>query len=163
MESAYYNENFTRYVGYAASNLESAGNQCTAHFFSQPTVSLISQKVTQLLLGLSERPIVVPDTDIIAVMNAVQTAYRPPTGDIFTRYNIASGLTESDYIQNLIDQTVEILVSQTRDQIDTEQKNKTLSIWNSVYGEHNSQGLRRHSQIKIRERRPIAFQFNMNY
>ena len=163
MTTGYYNDNFSRYVGYAASNVDTGVNQCVAYFFSQNTVNLISHKVTQLLRGFTREEIKIPDSEIIAIMNSVQQSYRPPTGDIFTRYIIPSGLSEADYVQNMIDQTIEILTSQTRAQIDMDTQNKNLSIWNSVYGEHNSQGLRQHSQIKIRERRPITFQFNMNY
>ena len=41
--------------------------------------------------------------------------------------------------------------------------NKKLTIWNTVYGDFNKEGLRGHSQIKIREKHPQYMAFNMNY
>lgn len=159
--SSYYDQNLSRYVGYNT-NYGNYTNTCLETYFSDQTVRLISQKITELLKGYSDNPIVVSDKDIIDIMNAVQLDYRPPTGDIFSRYTIG-GMNSSDYVQNMIDQTIEIITSQIKAEIDTEKTNRSLSIWNTVYGEHNTHGLMSHSTIKIREKRPNTFQFHMRY
>ena len=62
------------------------------------------------------------------------------------------------------DQTIEIIVSDVKNNMEIEEHNKKLTIWTTVLGEGvNDHGLRSHSQIKIRESRPDPFQFHMKY
>jgi hypothetical protein len=136
----------------------------SSKFFIPENVKLISEKVSELTMGVDEknRKIKVPNDLIINVMNSVFTAYRPPVGDINTRYNVPKS-SPTDYTQDLIDQTIELIVNDIRVNLGMQQNNAKLTAWTTVYGDFNEQGLRSHPPIKIRNRKPASMQFNMNY
>ena len=92
--------NFMRHVGWEESN------DCIKKYFSKETVDIISKKVTELTLGVDpqNRPIVVPTATICGLMSEVYESFRPPTGDIYGRYNVPSGMGPQTYVQNMIDQ-----------------------------------------------------------
>ena len=152
------NDNFTRYVGYQESS------PCLALFFSKQTVKMISKKITELLEGVDQlnRRIIVPDKTIEHVMDQIYYSFRPATGDIYTRYIVRNNENDN-YFQQMIDQTIEVIVSDVRNNLGIEQNNSKLNIWTTVLGENNPEGLRAHSQITIRNRHPEYMQFNMNY
>ncbi len=151
--------NYYRYVGYKESN------ECIRAYFSADTVNIISNKVTELLMGVDplNRPIIVPDENICAVMSAIFDNFRPATGDIYSRYNIPQGDGVGSYVQSMIDQTIEVITTDVRNNLEMEENNKKLTAWTTVYGDFNQHGLRQHAPIKIRNRRPDPMQFNMNY
>ena len=151
-------DNFTRHVGWSQDNVN------IKRYFSQQTVNLISQKVTQLLQGVNpqNRPIIVPDKTICSVMSDIFNSYRPGTGDIFTRYNIPKS-SPTDMIQSMINQVIEIITYDVKVNLGMDECNKKLSIWTTVFGDFNEHGLRRHPPIKLNNRRSTRFQFNMNY
>jgi len=154
------NLNFTRYVGFQSDS------DCSKFFFSQDTTHYISREITKLLDGVhpSGRPIVVPNERINEVMNDVYISYRPPTGDIYSRYIVPSDSARpSNYINTLIKKTIQIIYSTIKTDIEQENNNRSLSAWTQVYGDFNKHGLRSHSTIKLREKRPQTMQFNMNY
>ena len=153
------NDSFIRHVGYEESN------QCIKKYFSKDTVDIISHKITQLLQGVDpqNRPIIVPDKTIYQIMDSIYTSYRPPTGDIYGRYNVPSGTSSTSYVQNMIDQVIEIITSDVRNNLGMEECNSKLSIWTTVYGDFNKCGLKSHAPIKVRNKRPTPMQFNMNY
>lgn len=150
---------YTKYVGYQDTNV------CIEKYFSGYTVNIISKKVTELLMGVhpENRRIIVPDSTIYNVLDAIYQNYRPPTGDIYGRYNIPSGTTTESYVQDMIDQVIEIIVSDVRNNYETIENNSKLSIWTTVLGEFNDNGLRSYPPIKTRLRRPNPLEFNMNY
>jgi len=135
------------------------------NYFSYKTIKLISYKVTELLQGVDHkgRSIIVPDKTIISVMNEIYSSYRPPTGDIFSRHTIPSETTAESYVQNMIDQVIEVITSDVRNNLEMEENNRKLSVWTTVYGDFNQAGLRQHETIKIREKRPSSKEFFMNY
>ena len=63
----------------------------------------------------------------------------------------------------MINQTVNIIVSAIKDEIEITEQNKKLTAWTTVLGDFNEQGLRSHAPIKLRERHPQYMAFNMNY
>lgn len=152
-------DNYLRFVGYTEDNIN------IKKYYSSATVDTISHKVTQLLMGVDpqNRPIIVPNKTICHVMSQIYDSFRPQTGDIYGRYNVPSGSGAEDYVQNMIDQTIEIIVSDIRNNLEMEQNNAKLSIWDTVYGDFNEKGLRQHAPIKVRNKRPAPLQFNMNY
>jgi hypothetical protein len=151
--------NFMKYVGWKG------GNKCIKKYFSKETVDLISRKITELTLGVDSqnRPIKVPDKNISLIMSSVYDSFKPPTGDIYSRYIIPSGMSPESYIQQMINQTIQIITSQITTTLKTEEYNKSLTIWTTVLGDFNEKGLRSHAPIKIRRKRPNPMQFNMNY
>jgi hypothetical protein len=155
-------ENFIRYVGYSYGTGESG--DCIRKYYSADTRRTISNKVTELLEGVHPdgKKIVVPDSDICTLMSAIQSTYRPQTGDIHTRYIIPTGRGSNDYVQDMINQVIEAIVSQAKTFYMTEECNRKLTVWTTVLGDFNSEGLRSHSQLKIRED-STPMLFNMNY
>lgn len=150
--------NYTRYVGY------SEDNDAIKAYYNPETVKIISNKVSELTQGVDplNRKIVVPDRRIYEVMDSIYYSYRPMTGDIYSRYIVPNSQPEN-HVQNMIDQVIEIIVSDIRTNIGMEEYNKKLSVWTTVYGDFNAEGLRQHAPIKVRHKRPAPMQFNMNY
>lgn len=150
--------NYTRHVGWDPDGI------CYNRFYSQQTVRIISKKITELTMGVHQqnRPIVVPDKTICNIMDSVFSNYTPHVGDIHTRYHIVNSRPQN-IIQNLIDQTIEIIVSQIRDTFGIEQWNSSLTAWVQLYGDFNIHNLTQTPPIKIRQKRPDPMQFNMNY
>lgn len=149
--------NFMRYVGYEQDN------ECILKYFSQETVDIISHKVSQLLEGVDPegKTLIIPDSTICSVMSSVQNSYKPAVGCIYSRYIVPSETV--DEYQSMIDQVVEIITSQVRNSIEMDECNSKLTIWTTILGNFNEHGLRSHSQIKVRDKKPPSALFNMNY
>lgn len=152
----YINTQTLSHVGYIETNPR------IEMFFSPQMVKFISNKVTFLLQGLYSPGIIIPRERVMEVMNDVYRGFRPPTGDIYTRYIIPQGTKEpSDYIEILINEVISVIVSDVTNNLLTEQRNSKLDIWATVYGD-NKWGLRRHPPLNIRENTPPGMLFNMN-
>lgn len=139
--------NSMRYVGWKQSN------DCIQKYFSEETVVTISRKVTELTLGVhpSGRPIVVPKDNICSLMSEIYTNYRPAAGDIYSRYTIPTNQPQN-YVQSMIDQVIEVIVSNIRSSVGMDTNNKSLTRWTTVYGSFNAHGLRQTGPIKVRKR-----------
>jgi hypothetical protein len=150
--------NYLRYPGWEENNA------CLQKYFSQETVNLISYHITKLTQGVDpkNRSIIVPDCIIYNVMDGIFRGYRPPVGDIYSRYIIPNNEQES-MIQSMIDQTIEVITANIRNSLGMEQCNQKLSKWVEVMGDFNTAGLRQHAPIKVLGKRPAPMQFNMNY
>lgn len=146
-----------KHVGFTSSD-------CLDAFFSPANIDMTSNKITELLMGVNKenRPIIVPDKTICSVMSAVYENFRPETSDIYGRYNIP-GEGVQNYVQRMIDETINIITADVKNNLGMEEHNKTLSIWTTILGDFNKHGLRSHPIIKIRERKPMAMMFQMNY
>ena len=152
-------DNYMRNVGYSDDNFHNK------KYFNDITVSTISAKITELLQGVDSenRAIIVPNKTIWSVMSQIYSSYRPPTGDIYSRYIIHSGTSCDSYIQNMIDQVIEVITSDVRNNLGIEENNKQLTIWTTVYGDFNRHGLRQVPPIKIRNKHPAYGQIHMRY
>ncbi len=140
-------------------------NSCVIDYFSPQNVNMISKKVTQLLQGVHPqgKMIVVPDEHITSIMSSIYDNYQPQNaGDIYTRYIIPSNM-RTDAVQDMINQTIEVIVSQIRIDYETREQNAKLTAWTTVLGDFNAHGLRSHAPIKIRLRHPEYMQFNLRY
>lgn len=147
------NSQYIAHVGFKNTNVQG--------FFSTQTVGFIQAKITELLRYLYPPGIIVPHDKIINVMNAVYQDFPPTTGDIFTRYIIPS-FENDNYIDKMINQVIQIITSDIKTNLLTEQQNKKLDIYATVLGDFNPWGLRQYSTIKLRNKRP-EFSINMNY
>lgn len=140
---------------------------CLRQYFSQNTIDIISHKVTQLLMGVDpqNRPIIVPDKQIGFVMDTVYRNFIPyNAGDIYTRYVVPNGNNTDSYVQNMIDQVIEIIYSDVKNNIEIDQNNAKLTIWTTILGEGmNEHQLRSFPPLKTLLKRPAPMQFNMNY
>lgn len=151
------NDQFIKHVGYS-------DNECIEQLFSKKNIGQISCKITELLMGVDKdnRPIIVPDKTICNVLSSVYDNFRPETGDIYSRYNVPKA-RESNYLQRIIDQVINIITTDVKVNLGMIEHNKNLTIWTTVLGDFNKHGLQSHSKLKLRERRPQPLMFNMNY
>lgn len=142
------------------------GDDKYAFVFSQANMDYLSATITDALRGVDPqgRKIIVPDDKIANVLSTVyKYGTRCNVGDIYTRYNIEPIATRND-IKDINNQTINIVVSAIRDELEMTENNKKLSIWDQqLLGDFNRQGLRAHAPIKIRKRMPQRMMFNMNY
>ena len=154
------NNNYLKHVGYTEED-----NPCIQKYFSVTTIKIIQQKVTELTLGVDpdNRPIQVSEDVICNVMSQIYDSFKPAVGDIFTRYNIPTGSTSVSYVDDMINQVIEVIVSDIRNTTMMEENNKKLTAWTTLLGDFNEHNLRSHSIIKVQNKRPAPFQFNMNY
>jgi hypothetical protein len=150
--------NYLRHVGWGENNA------CFRKYFSKQTVDTISKKVTELTRGVDpkNRKIIVPDDKICMVMDSIYANFRPPTGDIYSRYIVPND-QQANMVQSMIDQTIEVITDFIRNEIGMEQANQKLSAWVTVLGDFNPHNLTQVPPIKTRERRPATLQFHMHY
>lgn len=150
--------NYLRHVGWDQST---AGIQ---QLYSKDTIKTISKKITELTRGVDKlnRQIIVPDIRICEVIDGVYQGFRPPTGDIYSRYVVPND-QQASMVQSIIDQTIEVITNHIRNEIGIEQANQKLSAWVQVLGDFNTHNLRQFPPIKVKEKRPNVMQFNMNY
>jgi hypothetical protein len=159
------NYSYMQHVGYTSHVCgDKCGPSCAQKLFAPKNIKKMSRKITQLLQGVNEegRPIIVTNNQICNVLSQVYTNFRPETGDIYSRYVIPQS-RPFNYTQNMIDQTINIITSQIKDEIGMAQNNAKLTAWTQVLGNFNNHGLRSHAPIKILEKRPQPMAFNMNY
>jgi hypothetical protein len=155
-----FNNGFVSNVGYSSSLQAFPDYQ---NLFSVTQLTQIQNKITELLRGVANRPILVPFDKIASVINSVASNGRPNVGDIYSRYILPDiNLNRNDY-RDIIDRTIEVIVTYIRNEYEINESNQKLTVWNSLYGDFNKQGLRAHAPVKIRQNGPARFQFNMNY
>lgn len=133
--------------------------------FSEQMVRYVSSRISELCQGVDPkgRKIVVPDSTIRQMLSSVYEDRLPSSvGDIYSRYIVVDECKRDD-IKSIVDRTISVSVDQIKVQLGMEEQNSKLSIWNTVYGDFNENGLRAHPPIKTRERRPDSMLFNMNY
>ena len=142
-----------------------ATSQNYQQLWDESRLRMIQQKLTQLLDGVSPdgRPIIVPIDTIGNVMYQCYKTNRPKVGDIYSRY-IISGIEDTrNDIRDITDRAINIIMSQIRNEYDIIESNRKLTVWNTVLGDFNKEGLRSHAPIKIRKGGPQRFQFHMRY
>lgn len=159
--------NNLRYVGWdtTITHGNAYTSECYRRLFSDQTIEYISDTITESLTGVDSRnrKIKVSCQAIRDLLNSVyQENASRGVGDIFSRYQVVEELQRDDY-RDMIRRTIEIAVSQIRTQLEMEENNNKLSIWNTVLGDFNENGLRSHAPIKTRKRKPDSMLFNMNY
>ncbi len=162
-----YDLNAVRYVGWNQ-NLGSCPNKNQVNYnemYSQQNVNLVSQTITNYLMKLNGKPIVVPDVQIRQMLNSVwndsEGRQYPNIYTIDTFDLQWDGIGEWLKRINLI--TIQSIISQIKNQVEATQVNDNLDIWTTVLGDFNEHGLRAHPKIKLREKGPSRFQISMRY
>jgi len=156
-----YDDGFTRNVGWGVSIQDRPEYKS---LFTQEHLLKMQYKITQLLEGVDKykRPIIVPLETIASVMNEVVYNNSPIVGDIYSRYILPDIEASRNDFRDVVDRTIEIIVSNIKNEYLMIECNQKLTVWNSLLGDFNKQGIRAHSNIKIRNNGPARFQFNMN-
>jgi hypothetical protein len=135
-------------------------------FLFEPSRMLTYQKkITELLEGVSPdgRPIQVPISTIGHILSQCYESNSPIVGDIYSRYIQPSITDNRNDVSTIVDRAINIIVSQIRNEYGMIANNKKLTVWNTLYGDFNKEGLRSHAPLKMRRGGPERFQFNMNY
>jgi len=169
-------------IRHVAWDSTSWGQNYYKYYYDPSVISWISDAVMQKTVGLDKRPIRVTERIIKNVLDSFLDNHRAYPGDIFTRYNIPNdGNFSGDFGRNqnngtsqqitnnvglssnyIINQVVEFISEYLKNEYGVNTNNKRYSAWNVLYGANNL-GLRAHSQIKLQEKRPTPFQFNMKF
>lgn len=170
-------------IRHVAWDSTSWGQNYYKFYYDPSVISWISDAVMHKTMGLDKRPIRVTEQVIKNVLDSFLSNHRPYLGDIFTRYNIPSdgnfsGDFGGDFSRNngidsiktnvglssnfIINQVVEFISENLKNEYMINANNQRYSAWNVLYGANNL-GLRAHSQVKLREKRPTPFQFNMKF
>ena len=154
-----FDTNNMRYVGWDSNGLG------YGILMSDITVSLVSQKCTELLAGVHPegRPIVFPKQSIVNVLDGVYQSHTPRVGDIYSR-DIQAETTQRNDVVEMINRAIKIITSQVRNEYEIAEQNSKLSVWTTVYGDFNEHGLRQHAPItQINNRGPSRHQISMRY
>jgi hypothetical protein len=170
-------------IRHVAWDSTSWGQNYYKYYYDPSVISWISDAVMEKTMGLDKRPIRVTERVIKDVLDSFLSNHRAYPGDIFTRYSIPNdGNFSGDFgrnqnssntiqqIQNnvglssnyILNQVVEFISEYLKNEYGVNTNNKRYSAWNVLYGANNL-GLRAHSQIKLQEKRPTPFQFNMKF
>lgn len=161
-KSNYYDTNFYAHVGWEQTSDDSVALN---YLFSNSTLDLISNEISDALRGVDPegRRIVIPHDKIANVLSSVyRHGTRTEIGNIYATFTIPDIQSRND-IRNIINQTINIVVSAIKNEFEIIENNKKLSVWNTVLGDFNTEGLRQHAPIKLRTRHPMYMAFNMNY
>lgn len=113
-------------------------------FFSKNTISYISDEITMRLKGVHPdgKNIIVSDEKIISVMDSIyKSTYRD--------------------VDKMVMMTISYIVEYISNEFQTEKQNNNLNIW--IGSRMNDYGMNYTPKIKLREKRPTPFIFNMNY
>lgn len=150
------------YIGW-----ENTSSQCPNLTFLLSTTNLeqLQKVIMEQLDGVHPegKRIIVSLPEIANVVSYIyQNGTRENIGDIYSRYIIPQEMPRND-IRSINNQSIQAIVNMLKTQFETEKNNKRLSVWNSVYGDFNKEGLRAHAPIKIRKKHPQYMAFNMNY
>ena len=141
------------------------GNSEVAFLFSDANLEQLSQAITRALVGVRQdnKQIIVSKENIASVMsNVYRFGTRQNIGDIHSRFIVPQSELRCD-LRSINNQTMNIIVSQIKNQVEMEQNNQKLSVWSTLYGDFNKEGLRSHPPIKIRRKHAQYMAFNMNY
>lgn len=153
-----YDTNYYKYVGWGHNN------DSKSSLFTNNTIRMISEKITELLMGVDpqNRPIKVDDKVILDTLFQVKSSHESrQVGDMYSRHVISYNTSYDEY--KVIDETIGLIVNGVKNDIGMREYNNSLSIWTTVLGDHNQHGLRSHPPLKLRHKKPMSMQFNMNY
>jgi hypothetical protein len=150
-----------QYIGW---NQRTSWDPLTTMLFSQKTLKIIRDKVSEYTIGVDPkgRRIIPSDNVITTALYGVFENYHPATGDIYGKYLVVDMSTRDDYAA-IVDQTISLIVRGITTELGMIEQNNKLSIWDTVLGDFNSKGLRSHPPLKIRENRPMPMLFHMRY
>jgi hypothetical protein len=130
--------------------------------FTKRTVKIIQEKVYEYLLKSISKKIIPSERIVIIALYGVFENHIPRTGDIYGRYLVVDETQRDDY-GYIVDKTISLLITGIETDIGMQDANSKLSIWNSILGDFNENGLRQFPPIKLRERGPDRFLFHMRY
>ena len=136
-------------------------------FFSDKTLSYIQSSLDTLLKNITERPIIVAENVIRNVMETIYVNNTPQAiGDIYSRYHMVGSDLDCKRtfdIGKMVQEVIEIIYNYIKNEYQMAACNRSMNVWNTLYGTFNDHGLLAHPPIKVLEKRPQPMQFNMRY
>jgi hypothetical protein len=147
-----------RYVGYDKDYNRNAA------IFTEENVQLIQREVSRLLRGVDPRGRIIQVTKdvVVKALDNIAQGYTPETGAPYGRFMFDDDCRRNDPAA-IVTQTINFIVSAVKTDIEIQDANSKLTVWTTVLGDFNEHGIRRHPELKMRERRPDPMMFNMNY
>jgi len=162
LKNTSFNGNFMANVGW---DVTADQNEQLDYLYSDSNLDQLSKTITSALQGVDpyNRNIIVSKENIASVLsNVYRFGTRQNIGDIHSRFIIPQSQPRCD-IRSINNQTMNIIISQIKNQTEMETNNKKLTVWSTLLGDFNKEGLRSHAPIKIRRNHPQYMAFNMNY
>jgi hypothetical protein len=153
---------YQSYVGWKNTSSNTPGLE---FLYSVENLTNLQQIIKTSLRGLHPegKDIIVPIENIMNVVsNIFENANRTDIGCIYSRDIVAPKTPRND-VKTINEQSIQAICNMLRSQFETEANNKKLTVWNTVYGDFNKEGLRAHPPIKLRNRHPQYMAFNMKY
>ena len=130
--------------------------------FTKRTLQIIREKVYEYLLKSMNKKIVPSERVTTIALYGVYENHIPRTGDIYGKFLVVDETQRDDY-GYIVDKTISMLIDGIRNDIEMTEANSKLSIWNTVLGDFNENGLRQFPPIKLRNRGPDRMLFHMKY
>jgi hypothetical protein len=166
MNENYINSSYnTGYLANVGWDETTSGNQQIDYLFSDANIESLIIAIKDALRNADPkgRPIIVSKDIVIGVLsNVYRFGTRQNIGDIYSRYIVPQEQTRCD-IRTINNQVINIISSNIRNEIEMTENNKKLTVWSTLLGDFNNEGLRAHPPIKIKRRHPQYMAFNMNY
>ena len=130
--------------------------------FSDNTINKLSLIITQKIKDQIKKNIQVTNN---IISDTLTTLYKYESEQFLMRFpGRENTLTTGNHrFEELLQKTINIIVNQVCNEYITIDKNKKLSIWDTVLGDFNRYGLRAHQEIKLNNKRNDRIYFNMNY
>lgn len=153
---------YMSYVGWETTSNDDAN---LYFLFSETNLVALRDQIADALYGVDPqgRKIHVALDKIANVLsNVYRNVKRTRVGDIHSRFIVPQEQLRCD-MREINNVTVNIIVRAIKDEYETTENNKKLTVWNSLYGDFNKEGLRAHAPIKIRRKHPQYMAFNFNY
>jgi hypothetical protein len=153
-----YDNRFLSNVGWSASSIDGQGYRL---FFSKDNMKFLSEQITQLLKKNGQN-MKVTDEVLGGVMSDVFRDNSPHIGDIYSLFTIPDRYGRDD-VHQMNTRTIFIIVNTILDEIQTIHYNRSLTVWSTVLGDFNEQGLRSHDILKTKENDIMKGWFMTNY
>lgn len=153
-----YDNRYLAYVGYDKFAQWSDPN---SYFFSTQNMEALRKEIMERLKPTGQN-IRVTDEVLSNVMSNIASNNNPVIGDIHTRFVVPNARARDD-LASFNEQVITVIVNTIMDEYETTKLNQRLSIWSTVYGNFNPEGLRAHSKIKYKENDYIKGVFMENY
>lgn len=141
--------------------------QMYEELFNPVTISMISNKITELLQGVDEggKDIIVSPENICGILSSVLNNYNAidDHAGLNTMFQMTTTNGNLTLKEKCIIGTINIIVSHVRTETERIKCNKSLTIWDTVYGDFNDKGLRAHPPLKIQNNNVNKPEFHMRY
>jgi len=138
-------------------------NALPREVFTKRTLKIIETKVYEYLLKRLNKKIIPSERVIVIALYGVYKSHIPRTGDIYGKYLVVDETQRNDY-GYIVDKTISLLASGISTDIEMQEVNSKLNIWNAtVLGDFNENGLRQFPPLKLRNRGPDRMLFHMKY